>query len=144
LITTIPTRDEEEAEADGDEVDGESTTDEFDDDLDKDPTYEPESDSVKGGDKTEDMVEDVAFKLTSLYDAFEIWFITSDDFTNADILEATYPAVSKMLLISNWSKDKAVPVATGFLGNGASKVETLLLHVYTDEYRFYNEWVFFR
>ncbi|KAF2611131.1 hypothetical protein F2Q70_00007406 [Brassica cretica] len=153
LITTIPTRDEEEAEADGDEVDGKSTTDEFDDDLDKDPTYEPESDSVKGGDKTEDMVEDVAFKLTSFevlfwkakklyilsyrvsfgdalivplfehikvssvdeficfccwqYDAFEIWFITSDDFTNADILEATYPAVSKMLLISNWSKDNS-------------------------------------
>ena len=43
LITTIPTREEEEAEADGNEVDGESTTDEFDDDLDKDPTYEPGS-----------------------------------------------------------------------------------------------------
>ncbi|KAF3550795.1 hypothetical protein DY000_02000560 [Brassica cretica] len=156
LITTIPTRDEEEAEADGDEVDGKSTTDEFDDDLDKDPTYELESDSVKGGDKTEDMVEDVAFKLTRVsfgdalivplfehikvssvdeficfccwqYDAFEIWFITSDDFTNADILEATYPAVSKMLLISNWSKDKTVPVATGFLGNGASKVNISLI-----------------
>lgn len=49
------------------------------------------------------------------YDAFEIGFITTDDFTNADILEATYPAVSKTLL-NNWSKDKAVPVVTGFLG----------------------------
>ncbi|KAH0969594.1 hypothetical protein GBA52_028520 [Prunus armeniaca] len=29
------------------------------------------------------------------YDAFEIGFITTDDFTNADILEATYPAVIK-------------------------------------------------
>uniref|UniRef100_A0A0D3B126 Uncharacterized protein n=1 Tax=Brassica oleracea var. oleracea TaxID=109376 RepID=A0A0D3B126_BRAOL len=48
--------------------------------------------------------------------ARQIWFITSGDFTNADILEATYPVVSKMLL-SNWSKDKAVPVVTGFLGN---------------------------
>ncbi|CAN6811040.1 unnamed protein product [Brassica oleracea] len=51
------------------------------------------------------------------YDAFEIGFITTDDFTNADILEATYPAVSKTLL-NNWSKDKAVPVVTGFLGKG--------------------------
>ena len=49
------------------------------------------------------------------YDAFEIGFITTDDFTNADILEATYPAVSKTLL-NNWSKDNAVPVVTGFLG----------------------------
>ncbi|CAN6974595.1 unnamed protein product, partial [Brassica oleracea var. botrytis] len=61
-------------------------------------------------------VLDVFHLLLLLYDAFEIWFITSDDFTNADILEATYPVVSKMLL-SNWSKDKAVPVVTGFLGN---------------------------
>ncbi|KAH7837966.1 hypothetical protein Vadar_020214 [Vaccinium darrowii] len=32
------------------------------------------------------------------YDAFEIGFITTDDFINADILEATYPAVAKRLL----------------------------------------------
>ena len=58
------------------------------------------------------------------YDAFEIGFITTDDFTNADILEATYPAVSKTLL-NNWSKDKAVPVVTGFLG----KVFIIFLNV---------------
>ncbi|CAH2072796.1 unnamed protein product [Thlaspi arvense] len=51
------------------------------------------------------------------YDAFEIGFITTDDFTNADILEATYPAVSKTLL-GDWSKEYAVPVVTGFLGKG--------------------------
>lgn len=49
------------------------------------------------------------------YDAFEIGFITTDDFTNADILEATYPAVAKRLH-SDWVSDPAVPVITGFLG----------------------------
>ncbi|KAG7629705.1 Acetylglutamate kinase-like superfamily [Arabidopsis suecica] len=51
------------------------------------------------------------------YDAFEIGIITTDDFTNADILEATYPAVSKKLL-GDWSKENALPVVTGFLGKG--------------------------
>ncbi|CAH2055404.1 unnamed protein product [Thlaspi arvense] len=51
------------------------------------------------------------------YDAFEIGIITTDDFTNADILEATYPAVSKRLL-GDWSKENAIPVVTGFLGKG--------------------------
>ncbi|XP_010453516.1 PREDICTED: aspartokinase 2, chloroplastic [Camelina sativa] len=51
------------------------------------------------------------------YDAFEIGVITTDDFTNADILEATYPAVSKTL-VGDWSKENAVPVVTGFLGKG--------------------------
>lgn len=49
------------------------------------------------------------------YDAFEMGIITTDDFTNADILEATYPAVSKRLL-GDWTKERAVPVVTGFLG----------------------------
>lgn len=49
------------------------------------------------------------------YDAFEIGIITTDDFTNADILEATYPAVSKRLL-GDWSKENAIPIVTGFLG----------------------------
>ncbi|XP_027350809.1 aspartokinase 1, chloroplastic-like isoform X2 [Abrus precatorius] len=49
------------------------------------------------------------------YDAFEIGFITTDDFTNADILEATYPAVAKRLH-SDWVSDPAIPVVTGFLG----------------------------
>ncbi|KAL0728201.1 hypothetical protein Bca4012_024294 [Brassica carinata] len=51
------------------------------------------------------------------YDAFEIGFITTDDFTNGDILEATYPAVAKRLY-DDWMHDPAVPVVTGFLGKG--------------------------
>ncbi|KAJ0230740.1 Aspartokinase 1 [Hirschfeldia incana] len=51
------------------------------------------------------------------YDAFEIGFITTDDFTNGDILEATYPAVAKRLY-DDWMQDPAVPVVTGFLGKG--------------------------
>ncbi|CAA7396354.1 unnamed protein product [Spirodela intermedia] len=51
------------------------------------------------------------------YDAFDIGFITTDDFTNADILEATYPAVAKRLH-GDWIRDPAIPVVTGFLGKG--------------------------
>lgn len=51
------------------------------------------------------------------YDAFDIGFITTDDFTNADILEATYPAIAKRLH-GDWSNDPAIPVITGFLGKG--------------------------
>ncbi|KAL9679941.1 hypothetical protein QQ045_017812 [Rhodiola kirilowii] len=51
------------------------------------------------------------------YDAFDIGIITTDDFTNADILEATYPAVAKRLL-GDWVQDPAIPVVTGFLGKG--------------------------
>ncbi|KAF5961839.1 hypothetical protein HYC85_003048 [Camellia sinensis] len=51
------------------------------------------------------------------YDAFDIGFITTDDFTNADILEATYPAVAKRLH-SDWISDPAIPIVTGFLGKG--------------------------
>ncbi|XP_039061812.1 aspartokinase 2, chloroplastic-like isoform X1 [Hibiscus syriacus] len=51
------------------------------------------------------------------YDAFEIGFITTDDFTNADILEATYPAVAKRLN-EDWTSDPAIPIVTGFLGKG--------------------------
>ncbi|WCJ32387.1 Aspartate kinase family protein [Euphorbia peplus] len=51
------------------------------------------------------------------YDAFDIGFITTDDFTNADILEATYPAVAKRLH-EDYVKDPAIPVVTGFLGKG--------------------------
>ncbi|XP_023876320.1 aspartokinase 1, chloroplastic [Quercus suber] len=51
------------------------------------------------------------------YDAFDIGFITTDDFTNADILEATYPAVAKRLH-ADWINDPAIPIITGFLGKG--------------------------
>lgn len=49
------------------------------------------------------------------YDAFDIGFITTDDFTNADVLEATYPAVAHRLL-GDWISDPAIPIVTGFLG----------------------------
>ncbi|KAF3786703.1 Aspartokinase 2 [Nymphaea thermarum] len=51
------------------------------------------------------------------YDAFDIGFITTDEFTNADILEATYPAVAKRLH-GDWITDPAIPIVTGFLGKG--------------------------
>ncbi|THG21153.1 hypothetical protein TEA_009521 [Camellia sinensis var. sinensis] len=51
------------------------------------------------------------------YDAFDIGFITTDDFTNADILEATYPAFAKRLH-SDWISDPAIPIVTGYLGKG--------------------------
>nr|CAB3479318.1 unnamed protein product [Digitaria exilis] len=51
------------------------------------------------------------------YDAFEIGFITTDDFGNADVLEATYPAVAKRLH-GDWIRDPAIPIVTGFLGKG--------------------------
>uniref|UniRef100_A0A0E0JT47 Aspartokinase n=1 Tax=Oryza punctata TaxID=4537 RepID=A0A0E0JT47_ORYPU len=51
------------------------------------------------------------------YDAFDIGFITTDDFGNADILEATYPAIAKRLH-GDWIRDPALPIVTGFLGKG--------------------------
>ncbi|KAL5222495.1 hypothetical protein ABZP36_027208 [Zizania latifolia] len=51
------------------------------------------------------------------YDAFDIGFITTDDFGNADILEATYPAIAKRLH-GDWIREPAIPVVTGFLGKG--------------------------
>ncbi|KAL5666604.1 hypothetical protein ACJX0J_026712, partial [Zea mays] len=52
-----------------------------------------------------------------IYDTFDIGFITTDEFGNADILEATYPAVAKRLH-GDWIQDPAIPVVTGFLGKG--------------------------
>ncbi|XP_076920593.1 aspartokinase 2, chloroplastic-like [Bidens hawaiensis] len=51
------------------------------------------------------------------YDAFKMGIITTDEFTNADILEATYPAVAKRLN-GDWITDPAIPIVTGFLGKG--------------------------
>jgi aspartate kinase len=56
-------------------------------------------------------------KKARQYDAFDLGFITTDDFTNADILEATYPAVAKRLQ-GDWIDDPAIPIVTGFLGKG--------------------------
>ena len=52
-------------------------------------------------------------------DAFDIGFITTHDFGNADILEATYPAVAKRLH-GDWIRDPAIPIVTGFLGKVSS------------------------
>ncbi|XP_078160051.1 aspartokinase 2, chloroplastic-like [Carex rostrata] len=51
------------------------------------------------------------------YDAFDMGVITTDDFTNAEILEATYPAVAKRLY-EDWIREPAIPIVTGFLGKG--------------------------
>ncbi|CAL4920130.1 unnamed protein product [Urochloa decumbens] len=56
-------------------------------------------------------------KKARQYDAFDIGFITTDDFTNADILEVTYPAVAKRLH-GDWMDEPAIPIVTGFLGKG--------------------------
>ncbi|WVZ61277.1 hypothetical protein U9M48_011179 [Paspalum notatum var. saurae] len=56
-------------------------------------------------------------KKARQYDAFDIGFVTTDDFTNADILEVTYPAVAKRLR-GDWMDDPAIPIVTGFLGKG--------------------------
>jgi hypothetical protein len=53
------------------------------------------------------------------YDAFDIGFITTDDFTNADILEVTYPTVAKRLN-GDWMDEPAIPIVTGFLGKVCS------------------------
>lgn len=52
------------------------------------------------------------------YDAFDMGFITTDDFTNAEILEGTYPSVAKRLN-DDWISDPAIPIVTGFLGKGS-------------------------
>lgn len=49
------------------------------------------------------------------YDAFEMGIITTDDFTNAEIMEATYPAVANRLY-GDWNSEPAIPIVTGFLG----------------------------
>ncbi|XP_020573913.1 aspartokinase 2, chloroplastic-like [Phalaenopsis equestris] len=56
----------------------------------------------------------IGFKARQ-YDAFDIGFMTTDDFTNADILEATYPTIARSLR-EDWSNSRAIPIITGFLG----------------------------
>ncbi|THU68123.1 hypothetical protein C4D60_Mb08t00570 [Musa balbisiana] len=54
-------------------------------------------------------------RRTAMY--CSVWAVHTDDFTNADILEATYPAVAKRLH-GDWTNDPAIPIITGFLGKG--------------------------
>ncbi|GER28578.1 integrase-type DNA-binding superfamily protein [Striga asiatica] len=50
------------------------------------------------------------------YDALEIGIITTDDFTNADILKVTYPDSSyAKRLCGDLNSDPAIPIVTGFL-----------------------------
>ncbi|XP_020695611.1 aspartokinase 2, chloroplastic [Dendrobium catenatum] len=60
------------------------------------------------------------------YDAFDIGFMTTDDFTKADILEETYPTIAKRLR-EDWSSSHAIPIITGFLEKSckSSAVTTL-------------------
>jgi aspartate kinase len=58
------------------------------------------------------------------YDAFDLGIITTDEFTNAEILEATYPTVRERLLKDlEREADKGIPicVVTGFLGKVSCK-----------------------
>lgn len=53
------------------------------------------------------------------YDAFDLGIITTDEFTNAEILEATYPTVRERLLKDlekNADRGTPICVVTGFLG----------------------------
>ncbi|KAG0555856.1 hypothetical protein KC19_11G008600 [Ceratodon purpureus] len=55
------------------------------------------------------------------YDAFDLGIITTDEFTNAEILETTYPTVRERLLNDlEKDADRGTPicVVTGFLGKG--------------------------
>ncbi|KAF9598021.1 hypothetical protein IFM89_023593 [Coptis chinensis] len=51
------------------------------------------------------------------YDTFEIGFITTDDFTNADILEATYPLLQRGCMVIGLLIPP-FPILLGFLGKG--------------------------
>lgn len=53
------------------------------------------------------------------YDAFELGIITTDEFTNAEILEVTYPTVKDRLLqdmVEDPSRELPLCIVTGFLG----------------------------
>ena len=53
------------------------------------------------------------------YDAFELGIITADEFTNAEILEVTYPTVKYRLLqdmVEDPSRELPLCIVTGFLG----------------------------
>ena len=59
------------------------------------------------------------------YDSFDIGFITTDEFTNSDILDATYPAVQSRLT-ADFRAAPAVPIVTGFLGKVRTDSWTVL------------------
>jgi aspartate kinase len=55
------------------------------------------------------------------YDAFDLGVITTDEFTNAEIVETTYPTVLRRLQeeserCKKFARGPTIPVVTGFLG----------------------------
>ncbi|CAM6043037.1 unnamed protein product [Sphagnum compactum] len=59
------------------------------------------------------------------YDAFDLGVITTDEFTNAEIVETTYPTVLRRLQeeserCKTFARGPTIPVVTGFLGKGMS------------------------
>lgn len=60
------------------------------------------------------------------YDAFQIGFVTTDEFTNAEIVDVTYTNVNRTLL-SDYRADPAIPIVTGFLGKGQKTCATTTL-----------------
>ncbi|CAM6007541.1 unnamed protein product [Sphagnum balticum] len=59
------------------------------------------------------------------YDAFDLGVITTDEFTNAEIVETTYPTVLRRLQeeserCKKFARGPTIPVVTGFLGKGMS------------------------
>ncbi|KAK6931958.1 hypothetical protein RJ641_001582 [Dillenia turbinata] len=63
---------------------------------------------------TAEKLECWLFCVLLQYDTYDSSFITTDDFTNADILEATYLVIAKRLH-NDWITDPAIPIVTGFL-----------------------------
>lgn len=65
------------------------------------------------------------------YDAFDLGIITTDEFTNAEILETTYPTVRERLLKDlERDADTGTPicVVTGFLGKVSCKYRLDLVY----------------
>lgn len=53
------------------------------------------------------------------YDSFDLGIITTDEFTNAEILDVTYPTVRERLfndLEKDAAKGTPICIVTGFLG----------------------------
>ena len=56
------------------------------------------------------------------YDSWDIGFVSTDDFTNGDICEETYPLVKERLSAAI-GEEHHIPVVTGFLARVRSNEE---------------------
>jgi len=71
------------------------------------------------------------------YDAFDLGIITTDEFTNAEILESTYPTVRERLLKDlERDADRGIPicVVTGFLGKVCSNCVLFMFYALATKY----------